>query len=193
MTDIDRVVARDQIRQLAYRYADAVDRRDIGQIAGLYSAAARFGPYGTGPDGARGFFDAALSTIGVAFLLVGNHIVEFDGPSSAHGVVSCHAHIDDHHEGLIQQLIRYEDTYVREHRTWLFAKRRHLLWLGWRHADDEPLSQAPANWPENQVGLGSVPYDDPSWRRYWDDHQVERRPGDPAHSRSTSKTGDTSP
>jgi len=178
VTPLDLVVARDAIRQLAYRYADAVDRRDIDQIAGLYSAKARFGPHGTGPLGARNFFDGALATLGVAFLFVGNHIIDLDGPDAAHGAVWCHAHIDDHNEGFIQQLIRYEDTYTREGDEWLFLKRRHLLWLGWRHTDPEPLAQPPADWPNRQVGAGSVPHDDPAWQEYWAIHTPSNRSSD---------------
>ncbi len=75
--------------------------------------------------------------------------------------------IDDHDEGFIQQLIKYDDRYVRVDGEWRFTRRRHFLWLGWRHGEDAPLAQPPANWPERQVGLGSIPYDDPAWQEFW--------------------------
>ena len=74
MTAVERVVARDEIRQLAFAYADAVDRRDLDLLASLYRPDARFGQYGEGASGARAFFADSLSQIGIAVLLVANHL-----------------------------------------------------------------------------------------------------------------------
>ena len=46
MTPLDELVARDEIRRLAYRYADAVDRRDLDLLVALYRPDARFGAHG---------------------------------------------------------------------------------------------------------------------------------------------------
>lgn len=182
MAAIERAVARDEIRQLAYAYADAVDRRDLDLLASLYRPDARFGPYGEGADGARAFFAESLREIGIAVLLVANHLIEFDPPSAAgpaagesidsgaataRGTVWAHGFIDDGAEGLIQQLIKYEDRYVQVEGVWKFTRRRHLLWLGWRHNEPEPLAQEPADWPQRQIGVGSIPYDDAHWHQFW--------------------------
>ncbi len=161
-----QVVARDEIRQLAYRYADAVDRRDIDLMVSLFAPDARFGSYGTGPDACRRLSEESLAQVGVAVLLVTNHIVDFHSAVAAHGSVWCHAHVDDHREGFIEQLIKYEDRYTRINGTWLFARRRHLLWYGAARSRS-PLDQPPANWPERQVGRGSIPYEDPAWVAFW--------------------------
>ena len=166
MTPVQRTVARDEIRQLAYRYADAVDRRDIDQMVSLFSPDARFGPYGTGPAACRRLSEESLAQVGVAVLMVANHIIEFDDPAHAHGSVWCHAHVEDHAEGFIEQLIKYDDQYVLADGRWLFAKRRHLLWYGVT-TPGSPLDQPPANWPASQTGRGSIPYDDPAWRAFW--------------------------
>lgn len=178
MTAIERAVARDEIRQLAFAYADAIDRRDLDLLASLYRPDARFGEYGEGAQAARAFFAESLREIGIAVLLVANHLIEFDQTSTsagscdsdavtARGTVWAHGFIDDGAEGLIQQLIKYEDRYVRIEGVWKFTRRRHLLWLGWRHAEPEPLAQEPANWPDRQIGLGSIPYDDEHWLQFW--------------------------
>ena len=172
---IEQVVARDQIRQLAYRYADAVDRRDLDLMVSLYRPDARFGPHGEGPDACRAFFTDSLAEIGVAVLLVANHLIEFDDADNATGTVWAHGFIDDDApargpgsgEGFIQQLIKYDDRYVRIDGEWKFTRRRHALWLGWRHDETDPLGQAPADWPARQVGLGSLPYDDGAWQSFW--------------------------
>ncbi len=178
LTAVEQAVARDQIRQLAFAYADAVDRRDLDLLASLFRPDARFGTYGTGPSGARAFFAQSLSQIGMAVLLVANHLIEFDrqtgGPEpsgsrgpTARGTVWAHGFIDDGNEGFIQQLIKYEDRYIRVDGVWKFTSRRHLLWLGWRHDEPDPLAQAAADWPDRQVGLGSIPYDDERWQEFW--------------------------
>ena len=167
MSAIERVVATEEIRRLAYRYADALDRRDLDELVAIYRPDARFGHHGEGPDACRAFFRESLAEVGISVLLVANHLVEFDDADNATGTVWTHGFIDDHDEGFIQQLIKYDDRYIRIDDEWRFTRRRHFLWLGWKHGEAEPLAQPPANWPERQTGLGSIPYDDPSWKEFW--------------------------
>ena len=166
LTALQRVTARDEIRQLAYRYADAVDRRDIDLMVSLFAPGARFGAYGRGADACRRLSEESLAQVGVAVLMVTNHLIDFDSRERAHGSVWCHAHVDDHREGFIEQLVKYDDRYVLSDGRWLFARRRHLLWHGVARRPS-PLDQPPANWPERQVGRGSIPYDDPAWKSFW--------------------------
>ncbi|MEZ5167960.1 MAG: nuclear transport factor 2 family protein [Acidimicrobiales bacterium] len=172
LSPLDELLARDEIRQLAYRYADALDRRDLDLLAGLYRPDARFGEHGEGAAACRAFFAESMRRVGMTVLLVANHLVDFDDADNARGTVWAHGFIDDGGptapgEGYIQQLIKYDDRYVRVGGEWRFTRRRHFLWLGWRHGEPDPLGQPPANWPDRQVGLGSIPYDDPSWQEFW--------------------------
>ena len=32
---------------------------------------------------------------------------------------------------------------------------------------EQPLTQAPANWPVGQVGVGTIPHRYASWQRFW--------------------------
>lgn len=170
MTDpLDQVVARDEIRQLAYRYADAVDRRDLDLLVDLYVPDARFGPYGEGPEACRRFWADSLSTIGMAVLFVGNHLIDLDDADHARGTVWCRGYVDDPSHGFIEQMIKYVDRYRRVDGRWRFVARKHLLWYGVRTAES-PLAQPPADWPERQVGAGSIPWDDPTWEGFWAEH-----------------------
>lgn len=168
LTAIERAVHRDEIGQLAYRYAAALDRRDVDGLAELFAPDADFGPAGRGPDGARVSFDRSLRDVGVAVLLVANHLIDFDDATHARGQVWCRGYIDDHREGFIEQMIQYRDRYVRVDDAWRFVGRRHLLWYGVATAES-PLDQPDADWPTRQVGRGSVPYGDPSWQSFWGD------------------------
>ena len=166
MTPLERVVARDEIRQLACLYADAVDRRDIDLMVSLFAPDAVFGAYGAGPEACRRLSEESLAQVGVAVLMVANHLIDFEDAAHAFGSVWCHAHVDDRREGFIEQLIKYDDRYVLTDGRWRFARRRHLLWHGVARRPS-PFEQPPADWPARQVGRGSIPYDDPAWRAFW--------------------------
>ncbi len=167
MTPIDVVVARDEIRQLAYRYAKAVDTRDIDLMVSLYSSDARFGPYGTGPEALRRLTEESLAEVDVAVLFIGNHLIEVADADHASGEVWCRAYVQDRALGPIEQMIQYRDDYVRFNDRWLFARRKHLLWYGVASAT-APFDQGEANWPENQVGVGTIPFDAPTWVSFWE-------------------------
>ncbi len=155
LSAIERTVARDEIRQLAYRYAQAIDRRDADLMVSLYTPTARFGSYGEGHEALRALTIGSLEGIGLAVLLIGNHVIDFADPHHATGQVWCRGYIDDHAEGFIEQMIRYDDRYVYEDGKWLFVSRKHILWYGVRTAE-HPMDQEPANWPQRQVGTGTA-------------------------------------
>ena len=155
LTRLERAVARDEIRQLVYRYAKAIDERDVDLMVSLYSPTARFGPYGEGPDALRSLTEASLAGIGVAVLHIGNHLIDFEDGLHAAGQVWCRGYVDDNEAGFIEQMIRYDDRYGFEDGEWRFLSRKHRLWYGVQTAE-EPLDQPPANWPDNQIGTGSL-------------------------------------
>jgi ketosteroid isomerase-like protein len=165
MDRVERLVARDEIRDLAHRYAYAVDHRDIDMLVSLYVPDVRVGGDGRGHEALRRFWVDALREIGVSILFVGNHLIEIESERRASGTVYCIARIEDHGRW-IEQAIRYDDDYERHDDRWLFVRRRHRLWYGVERASN-PLDQPPAHWPVNQVGRGTVPDDTASWTAFW--------------------------
>jgi ketosteroid isomerase-like protein len=172
LTDIERVVARDEIRQLAYRYAWAVDTRDLDALVGLFVPDVRVTRETSGAEAFRAFWQDSLRAIGVSILFVGNHVIDFTGADHATGLVYCRCYLeprDGPHPGrFVEQAILYRDTYERRDGRWLFVKRKHELWYGIETAE-RPLEQRVAAWPVHHDGLGTVPYDEPSWRAFWGD------------------------
>lgn len=168
MSALERVVARDEIRQLAFRYALAIDARDLDALVSLFVPDVRAGRDRRGRDALRAVFDRSLSAIGVSILFVGNHLIDFESPDRGTGVVYCRAQIQDG-EKWIEQAIRYGDVYERREGRWLFVRRVHALWYGVETAE-RPLDQEPANWPERHVGCGTVPEDWPTWKAFWTEH-----------------------
>lgn len=166
MTDLERLVALDEIRTLPVRYAKAIEQRDVEAMVGLFTADARFGPYGTGPDGVRRLMTETMTDSLVAVILVTNHLVHLDAPDAAHGEVwaLCAAQNGGDY---VEQLLRYDDRYRREGGEWRFLHRRHRLWFGARRSPS-PFEQPAADWPRSQVGVGDVPLADERFRQWWD-------------------------
>ena len=165
MDDIAKLLARDEIRQLVYRYALAIDSRDIDTLVGLFVEDVRVGRDTFGHQALRENFEAQLREVGITILFVGNHLIDFQSGDKATGVVYCknETQIDDH---WIHQAIQYRDDYERRDGQWLFVRRRHLLWYG-SEVGENPLSLPAANWPERQVGRGTLPESWDTWQRFW--------------------------
>lgn len=165
MNDVERLLAYEQIRQLAARYAIATDRRDLDALVSLFVPDVRVGRDSSGRDALRENFAAQLRGIGVSILNLGTHQIDLVDDDHATGYVYCKAEIQDG-DRWIHQAIRYDDTYERRDGEWLFVRRKHLLFYG-AEVGVNPLTLPPANWPERHDGLGTLPYSDPTWQAFW--------------------------
>lgn len=149
---LEQLWALHEIRQLAYRYAYAVDTRDWELMESLWvETPSPLDRPALDIHFARGLPER-FKTQSASTLFVGNHLIEFDGPDRAHGSVYCLAFVD-RPEQFFEQAIIYNDQYERHGGKWLFLKRDHLLWWG-REPAVNPMRQPPANWPASQVGAG---------------------------------------
>jgi hypothetical protein len=164
--DVARLVAYEQIRQLAARYALATDSRDLDLLVSLFVDDVQVGRDGRGREALRAAFDASLRQVGVTVLNVGTHVIDLDDDDHARGVVYCRGEIQVGDQWVIQA-IQYRDTYHRRDGRWYFVRRRHLLWYG---ADvlQRPLGLPHANWPEHHTGKGELPEAWPTWAAFWD-------------------------
>jgi ketosteroid isomerase-like protein len=163
--EVGRLLARDEIRELAQRYALAVDARDLDALVALFADDVRVGRDAVGREALRRDFERQLRAIGVSILFVGNHVIDFDDDDHARGVVYCTAQIQDG-ERWIRQAIRYDDSYERRGGRWVFVRRKHLLWYGVEEPRN-PLLQPPAQWPASHTGKGTLPECLATWRRFW--------------------------
>ena len=162
---LERCIARDEIRQLAYRYAWAIDSRDVDLLVSLFVPDVRVGRDRSGREALRETWLASLSAIRVSILFVGNHLIDFSDADHAAGGVYCRGQIQDGARW-IEQAIHYRDSYERRDGTWLFVRRVHRLWYGVETAE-RPLDQPPANWPERHDGRGTLPEEWSTWDAFW--------------------------
>jgi hypothetical protein len=123
------LIAREKIRDIALRYAMAVDGKDLDSLAALFVADVDNGRYGRGREGVKNFFDESLRKFHCSMHLVGNHVIDFDDEDQAHGIVYCRAH---HHvlepEHWFDEAFAYWDTYARVGDDWFFRRRRVRSW-----------------------------------------------------------------
>jgi ketosteroid isomerase-like protein len=169
VTELERALAISEIQQLAQRYAVYLDARDLDRLVALYVPDVRVGRSASGHAALRADFERALRAVGVTFLHVGNHVVDFADDEHASGIVYTRGEIQDggpESTRWIVQAIQYHDTYEKRAGRWLFTRRRHLLVYG-AELGTNPLTLPPAEWPKSQTGLGTVPFDLETWQRFW--------------------------
>ena len=164
MDALELLVAHDEIRMLAARYAVAVDTRDLDSLVALFVPDVRVGRDAVGRDALRASFAESLAAIGVSILHVGTHVIDVVDPDHATGVQYTSGQVEDGGRWIHQSIV-YRDAYERRDGRWLFVRRVHELFHGveaWRN----PLDQEPADWPRRPDGRGTAPASFPSWDRF---------------------------
>jgi hypothetical protein len=164
---LDRLEAYEEIRQLAARYAVALDQRDLDTLVGLFVDDVAAGPYGRGRDALRRSFVVSLAAVGVTILNVGTHRIDLLDADHAEGTVYCRAEIADGDRWLAQAIV-YLDRYQRRDGTWYFVGRRHLLFYG-AEQPVNPMALPPADWPVHHDGKGTAPECFETWGRFWEE------------------------
>ncbi len=173
MDAVDRLLAYEEIRQLASRYALAVDSRNLDDLVALFVDDVAVGGEERGRAALRAQFDTSLRAVQRTFLLVGTHVIDLVDAGHATGSVYCKGEVQDG-ERWVRQAILYDDTYERRDGSWLFVRRRHRLWYG-AEPGVNPLTLPPAHWPEHHDGMGTVPEQWPTWRAFWATGQDDDR------------------
>jgi hypothetical protein len=164
---LERLVAHDEIGQLAAHYAVAVDSRDLDALVDLFVTNVHVGEDRSGHGALRREFERSLAQVGVTILDVGTHAIDLVDADRATGVVYCHGEVQIGDEW-VRQAILYRDTYARVPELgWRFVRRVHELWYG-AIVTPNPLDQAPADWPARAVGRGTVPETWPTWGSFWE-------------------------
>lgn len=163
---LDRLESLDEIRQLAAKYALALDMRDLNAMAGLFPQDVRVGRNQTGREALRAWLDQTMRQqfTGTAHH-IGNHIIEFDDPDHARGVLYSKNEHETPTDWVIMQMM-YIDDYERIGGRWLFRRRLPLYWYA-TDLNKPPLGEKKMRWP------GAEPYEGgfhelfPSWQEFW--------------------------
>lgn len=174
---LDRLESAERIRQLAARYALALDSRDVPALASLFASDVAAGNGETGRDALARWFDPVLRPYGITFHLIGNHVIDFDDadPDVAAGLVYCRPEHEVNGEWIVMPLI-YHDRYVREaDGHWYFRSRKPKPFYA-ADVRANPLD-APGrfHFPNNPyLDAASLPESWESWRSFWAAQEVGR-------------------
>jgi uncharacterized protein (TIGR02246 family) len=167
---LDRMESLAAIQQLPYRYALAVDSRDMDALAELFAPDVRVGRGDGGRDAIKAWFTQILRKPRASVHFVGNHIVDFDDADHAHGIVYCHDELEQPSTGEWEMgKLQYWDQYVRVDGEWCFARRRFHRWYI-VDALTRPTSGAGLETAEgNGAPLNARPLPEsfPTWAPYW--------------------------
>lgn len=162
---IERIEALDQIRQLAARYALAVDTRDLDALAALFVEDVRVGRDASGREAIKRWYGRSLERFGTTVHFVGNHVINFVSSAQATGVVTCHDELEMNGEWYWGK-IQYWDTYVRHEGMWYFQRRKLQRWY-LADASTRPSHGAGVNADPAGLKVGQLPDIWPSWNTFW--------------------------
>ena len=167
---IDRLESLDQIRQLPAKYALALDMRDMDSMASLFPEDVRVGRGQQGRRAFRAWMDQTLrSPFTGTSHHIGGHIIEFDDPDRAHGVVYSKNEHEAGDEWVIMQMM-YVDDYVRDAGSdeprWYFARRLPLYWYA-SDLNKPPVGANKMRWPGTAWTEGNFHKLFPSYADFW--------------------------
>ena len=168
---LDRLESLDEIRQLAAKYSLALDMRDMDAMVNLFPEDVRVGKDKVGRAYFKQWMDETLRVqfTGTAHH-IGNHIIEFEDPDSAVGVVySKNEHetatADGSIEWVIMQML-YWDHYQRIDGRWYFKRRLPCYWYA-TDLNKPPVGDNKMRWPDRDHYEGAFHSLFPSWQRFW--------------------------
>ena len=160
------ISAHEQIRQLACRYAEAVDERDLDALVDCFVPDVQVGRDQFGRAALRDWFDGVLRTFGISIHFIGNHRIDLvDDDDHASGVVYCRAEHEIGEQWFVM-MIQYWDSYDRIGGQWLFSRRKEKVWYG---IEQLPGAGGPAmdRWPGREPRIAALPTEWPSWSAFW--------------------------
>ncbi|MEU7550899.1 nuclear transport factor 2 family protein [Streptomyces sp. NPDC044571] len=173
------VEAQLAIQQLAFRYAIAVDSRDLDAWADCFRPDVDLGRAGAGRDALKRHIEPLLRTFGRSVHHVTGHRIELRGDAEATGTVYCRAEheVDDR---WIVMAICYADEYVRLDGEWFLSRRRERHWYA-ADVADRPQAVDFADWAP--AGRPALPEAFPTWGAFWGDGAASPAAVDPPNEK----------
>ena len=164
---LDRMESLADIRQLPYRYSLAVDSRDMDALVSLFVPDVRVGKTKSGREALKQWFTETLSEPHVSIHYVANHVIDFDGPNQARGVVYCRDELERPKTGKWEVgALQYWDDYERSDGEWCFRRRRFLRWY-LADALDRPGHGKGVNEGPEPLHTEQLPEAFGTWEAFW--------------------------
>ncbi len=163
---IDRLESLDEIRQLVAKYSLSLDMRDLDAHVNLFAPDIRVSRELSGRANLKAWVDDTLRNqfTGTSHH-VGNHIIEFDDPDRAVGVLYSKNEHECGAEWVIMQML-YWDDYERIDGRWYFRRRLPCYWYA-TDLNKPPIGDMKMRWPGREPYEGAFHDLFPSWREFW--------------------------
>jgi hypothetical protein len=166
---LDRLESLAAIQQLPYRYALAVDSRNIDDLVELFVPDVRVGAGESGRPALHRWFSEILRAPRTTVHFVANQIIDFDDADHARGIVYCRDQLERPATGRWEAgELQYWDRYVRVDGEWCFQRRKFHRWY-LVDALTRPSHGAGVNDGSDPLPAGQLPEAFESWSRYWAD------------------------
>ena len=166
---VDRLESLDAIRQLASRYGELIDRRDLDGVAEMFVDDVRVTRTVSGRAALRASLEDQCRRFSTSIHMIGNHRIDFVDDDHAEGLVygRCEQEYGDQ---WIILAVQYWDRYERRDGRWYFVRRRLHRWF---MVDALTRPRAGAGVDEDGLTTARLPDAWPSWARFWE--EVEAR------------------
>ena len=162
---VDRLESLAEIRQLPQRYGLAVDSRDLDALVSLFVPDVRVGQNEQGRGALKEWFRASLSRMKSTIHFVGNHVIDFESPDLARGIVYCRDELDFPERGEWEiGVLQYWDTYRRVDAEWFFERRKFHRWY---IVDALTRPSHGAGVGGERLSTSQLPEAFPTWNAFW--------------------------
>jgi hypothetical protein len=155
------------IQQLPYRYAVALDSRNIDDLVQLFEPDVQLGTGESGREALHRWFTTIMRLPKTSVHFVGNHVVDFDDADHARGIVYCRDQLERPATGEWEiGELQYWDRYVRVDGEWCFARRKFHRWY-LVDALSRPSHGAGVDDGSDPLRARQLPEAYESWARFW--------------------------
>jgi hypothetical protein len=163
---IERLEALDEIRQLAAKYAVALDMRDLDAVVNLFVDDVGVPGKQRGRAALRAWYDREMrhDLLGSAHGVLG-HVIDVHDADRASGLVYSRNDLETASVWVIE-LLAYLDSYERRDGHWYFSRRTPLFWYQ-SDITDPPVGPRKMRWPGTAPHDGGFHESFPSWEVFW--------------------------
>ena len=168
---LERLESKDAIKELASKYALALDVRDLDSLVNLFHEDVRVGKKSRGRLALKQWFN---ETLRIQFTgtshHIGNQIIEFQNDNNAIGIVYSKNEHETDKEWIIMQMM-YWDQYEKIKGLWYFRKRLPLYWYA-TDINKPPIGDLKMRWPDEDNYKGEFHTLWPTWKAFWSTNAV---------------------
>jgi len=163
---IGHLESLEEIRQLVSKYSLSLDMRDLDAHVNLFAPDIRVSREAMGREALKAWLDDTLRLqfTGTSHH-IGNHIIEFDDPDHAHGILYSKNEHETGEQWVIMQMI-YWDNYERIDGRWLFRRRLPCYWYA-ADLNSPPVGDKKMRWPDREPYDGTYHDLFPSYKQFW--------------------------